>query len=338
MQSSTFRGGARVAQAVVERPRPLGSDDRLLLGIVAAGALATALTASMPHAIGLRLSPRARGEGAVLVATLIAWIVLGMLASRKRAWRGTRWLAVGIGLAAVFQTISWFWNGAAPSPPSDLRFSGAVLVLLLACLGASTFDFFDHIKHERRQLLSDVGLLAILAGAGTFLLLHDGGGKALPIWPGTLTAITAASAVLLTAGWGVLALWCPSTIHTALFACGVLIGGAAIAVDRASSANLSQGALAPPRAALGLSVLAVVAVLILEERLYPGQARPPRSVWWLRPTLLTVCIFGAGALLVFFAADTNLRMPAGESLAVGLIVLAALGGRMLASQLEKSMP
>jgi PAS domain S-box-containing protein len=332
MQSSTFGGGARVAQAAVERPRPLRSDDRLLLGIVAAGALATALAASLPHALGLRLSPRARGEGAILIATLIAWTVLAMLAARRKAWRGTRLLALVIGLAAVFQATGWFWNSAGPGPPSDLRTSGTVLVLLLAYLGTCSLDFFDHIKHERRQLLSDVGLLATLAGAGAFLLLHDGGGRALPIWPGTLTAFTAAAAVLLAAGWGVLALWCPSKIHTALFACGVLLGGAAVTVDRASSANLSQSALALPRAALGLSVLAVVAVLIVEERLYPGQPRPPRALWWIRPTLLTVCIFGAGALLVFFTVDENLRMPAGESLAVGLIVLAALGGRMLASQ------
>lgn len=330
MQSSTVRGGALVAQAVVEEPSP--SDDRLLLGIVAAGAVATALAAFSPHAFGLRLSARARGEGGLLLATLVAWLVLGMLATRKKAWRGTRWLAVGIGVAAVFQATSWFWNGSRPRPPSDLRFSGGVLFVLVAYLGASVLDFFDHIKQERKQLLMDVGLLAVLAGAAAFLVLHEGRGQPLPVWPGALTSVTATAGVLLAATWGVLALWCPSTIHTTLFVCGTFVGGSAIAVDRASAARWSQSALVAPRSVLGLSILAVVVVLVLEDRLYIGQPRAPRGVWWIRPTLLTICIFGAGALLVFFAVDDRLRMTPGESLAVGLTVLAALGGRMLASQ------
>jgi len=332
MQSSTVRGGARVTEAVAESPRRLRPSERVLLGLVVAGAAFTVLIVALPSTVPVRLSARARGEAAVLGAAIVSGLALSCLAVRPRAWRGTRLLAVGIVAAALFQAAGWFFPSFKFQAPSEQFVAEGVGLLLFVYLGAFGLDFFEHIRHERAQLLSDVGLLAVLTGAGVYVMLQGSGGEAAPTWRTVITVLTATASVLVVAGWGVLSLWCPTMIHLGLFACAAALGGSAITLDRAYSADWSPLALAVPEVTTGLSLLASVAILVIEGRLYHGRPRPPHAVWWIRPALLATAIVGTGVLLVVTLASPDLTLATGEALSLGLVVLAALGGRMIVSQ------
>ena len=171
------------------------------------------------------------GEAAVLMATLTAGVVLASLARARGAWVGTRLAAAGLGASVLFQIGWWVARSVGHGQPNGQLFAGTATLLLLTFLATLSVDFFEHIQEGRAELLSDIVLVSTLAGVAVFVLMHQEALGQPSVWGFALTALIAASAILVVVGWGVLALWCPSSVHLALFACATVLGSSALALD-----------------------------------------------------------------------------------------------------------
>jgi hypothetical protein len=153
----------------------------------------------------------------------------------------------------------------------------------------------------------------MLAGGGVFLLQH---GPAASPWTSGLSALVALEAVVVFAGWSVLALWCPTAVHLSLFSCASLAGGAAVLLVHGWHGGARAETLMGPEVAASLAILALTGILVIEPRLYAGKPVQPIAAWWARPFLLALSLLGAFALVfvAFFARGP--RLPWGQSVAV----------------------
>jgi PAS domain S-box-containing protein len=278
-------------------------------------------------------SPGALGEASVLLATGTAAGTLLASARSSRSWLGTRVVAGGMVVATIFQAVGWALRTAGQGPAYGHLFAGTMTLLLLASFAALGLDFFEHIRKGRAELISDVVLLSTVAGVAVFLLLHQGSQGGASVWAFTLTAVITSLGILVLVGWSVLALWCPTPIHTALFACAVALGGSAIILGDARHLHWSVEATSGPEFVAAAAIVALTGVLVIEPRLNDGPPRPPAVVPWLRPALMGVSLLGACGLIVAALASRDLRLSVAESIAVTLVVLAAVGLRTLINQI-----
>ena len=299
-----------------------------MLGLLLAAAVAVVLP-SLPNGP----SRATAGEASLLAATLAAATVVVHTARRAGAWLGTKLVAVGLGIAILFQAGGWVNRAFGRGPPSGELFGAAVSVLLLMFLATFAVDFFEHIREERAELLSDVFLLSTLGGAAVFLLVHEGPGGTSSLWTFMFTSFIAASAILLVCGYGILTMWCPSSVHVGLFSCATLLGAAAIGLANVRSLGWSADTLLGPEAAAGLSVLWLAAILVVEPRLNAGNPRPPRAVRWIRPGLLTVSLVGACVLVVVGLVSRDFRLSVTQSIGLAVVVFGSVGIRTLLNQI-----
>src|SRR5207247_1007071 len=126
-------------------------------------------------------------------------------------------------------------------------------------------DFFEHIQHERAELLSDILLVSTLTGAAVYVF----GREVSPgpsLWSFTATAMIAACAILVVVGWGVLTLWVPTPIHLALFTCATAMGASAILLDNARHFGWPADSLVGAEVTSGIALLATAVVLVIEPR------------------------------------------------------------------------
>jgi PAS domain S-box-containing protein len=331
MRSSTAIDRAGTPRhTAVGPPSPIERDSlsRLVLGLFAAAAVAVILP-SLPNGP----SRAAAGEASLLAATLAAATVVVHTARGGGAWLGTKLVALGLGVAILFQAGGWVNRAFDRGPPSGELFGAAVSVLLLMFLATFAVDFFEHIREERAELLSDVFLLSTLGGAAVFLLVHEGPGGTSSPWTFMFTSFVAASAILLVCGYGVLTMWCPSSVHVGLFSCATLLGAAAIGLANVRSLGWSADTLLGPEAAAGLSVLWLAAILVVEPRLNAGDPRPPRAVRWMRPGLLIVSLCGACVLVVVGLVSRDFRLSVGQSIGLAVVVFGSVGIRTLLNQI-----
>ena len=170
------------------------------------------------------------------------------VASRPGASKRDRWLAGGVTLAGLFQVAVWIWPVHGGHPATG-GIAAATSVVLAVFLGGLVIDFFAQVREDRGELIADVGVMSILTGAAVYLLLHGYPTGQATVWGFALTASVAASAILLSAGYGILALRSASPIRAGLFACSAVLGGSAILLDYARRFDLSPGAMVGPEIA-----------------------------------------------------------------------------------------
>jgi len=333
MRSSTALDDARARARANIRPLAVGVREHdslrlLLLGLVAGAIVALGLPA-LPNGP----SRAAAGEAALLVATVTTSGVVLKAARRQTAWMGTRLVALGLGVALVTQAGGWLNRYFEQGPPNGELFAVTVSVLLLVFLAAFAVDFFEHIQVGRAELLSDVFLLSTLAGAAVFLLVHDNSSGASSPWTFMVTAFIAACAILLVSGYGVLTLWCPTSVHALLFGCATLLAASAIGLGSVKYLGWSVDSLLGPESAASLSVLGLAAVLAVEPRLNAGPPRPPRAVRWIRPGLLTVSLCGACVLVVVGLVSRDIHVSVAQSVGLAVVVFGTVGLRTLLNQI-----
>jgi len=298
------------------------------LGGIAVGVMIGAIP-SMPSA-SLRA---ALGEAAILMATLTACGVLTSVARLPGSWAGTRLAAAGMGVAILFQGAGWISRYLGHGPPYGQLFAGTITLLLLTFLSALGVDFFDHIREERGELISDVLLVSTLAGAAVFVMMHEQSLTPPSVWAFTLTAMIAAAAILVVVGWSVLTLWCPSAIHLSLLACATVLGSSALILDGARHFGPGMQSLVGPEAMGAISLLGLAGVLVVEPRLNSGSPRPPRAVYWIRPSLIVISLIGACGVILVTLASHELRLSAGQGIVVTVVVFTTVGLRTLLNQI-----
>jgi PAS domain S-box-containing protein len=333
MRSSSVYPRAGTPRHAAIRHSQLGQSERDSLGLLVLGLVACAGVAVALPTLPQGPSRGAAGEAALLVATITTAGVVLQTARRRGAWLGTRLVAFGLGVATVSQVGGWLNRYFDRGPVSGELFAGTVSVLLLVFLAAFAVDFFEHIRAERAELLSDVFLLSTLAGAAVFILTHESGKGASSPWTFALTAFIAACAILLVSGYGVLTLWCPTTVHALLFACATLLAASAVGLGNVRYLGWSANSLLGPEAAAGLSLLGLGAVLVIEPRLNAGDPRPPRAVRWIRPGLLTLSLCGGCVLVVVGLVSRDISVSVGQSVGLAVVVFGTVGLRTLLNQI-----
>jgi PAS domain S-box-containing protein len=313
--------------------RPARANESRLFALLGLGAGAVALAVGVAPHLAQGPSQAAMGEVGMLIATLTALAVLSSMSRTRGAWVGTRMAAIGMSVATVYQIGGWFERYLAGEPANGGLFAGTLILLLICFLAVLGVDFFEHIQEGRAELVSDILLVCTLTGAAEFLLLHQGTLESSSLWSFTLLATTAAAAILVVVGWGVLALWCTTPIHLLLFGSATVLGGAAIGLDNARRLGWEAGTLVGPEAAAAASLLALAAVLVVEPRLNAGVPRPPRAVWWIRPSLMVISLFGACALVVVALVSRDIRLSVAQSVVLTVVVFATVGMRTLLNQI-----
>jgi PAS domain S-box-containing protein len=306
-------------------------EERLPLIFLGAATVVIFVLLALAAVVPYEPSPASLGEVTLLAASLAAAAALWSLAIDRGAWRGTVWAARAATGAVAFQFVAWlnrFWDGA----PAEGRIaSGTMLFLLAIFLAAMVVDFLQHVTTGRLEVLSDAGVVAVLAAGAVFLLQH---GQHASAGTTALSAALAVEVIVAFAGWAVLSLWCPSAVHFSLFACATLAGGAAVILDHISRSAASLDTLMAPEVGAALSILALTGILVVEPRLVDsGQAaRPPRAVWWVRPILLSLSLMGAFVLVAMALLGRNSKLSVGQSLVLASAMFAAVGIRSLVSQ------
>jgi PAS domain S-box-containing protein len=278
--------------------------------------------------------PAARiGELCLLLATILSGTVFASLSRRPDAWLGTRLMTIGLAATAAFQVVGWIVrNPDGGPPPSAALFSGTMALLLLVFLVGLSVDFFGHVRRERAELLSDVGLLSTLTGAAVFLLLHPGGAVGRSLSAQALTAALAAGAILVGVGWSVLLLWCPTVVHAGLLACATVLSASAIVLDIARQSDWPARFLLAPEVGAAASVLGLAAVMVVEPRLNAGEPRSPRTIHWLRPALLAISLLWAGGVVFAALASRGVQLSQGQGIVLAAVVFGAVGLRTVMNQ------
>jgi PAS domain S-box-containing protein len=275
---------------VVPAPSPLLTFRRQIWLVIAAAA-AAAIIALRPMGDSAGSQARA-GQTALLLSTAVAAALLAVLARRPDVWRGTRLMAWGMMLSAIFQTVVWVLGVGTGGPVHGNATAAAAATLLAVLLGVVVIDFEDHLRARRADVVSDVALVAALFGGLAYLTMgapavHTAVGNS-----SVLSALLAIAAVLVLSGWCVLVLWVSSPLHYGLAGCAWALGLGALWLDFNRAKEFAVG-VQGPALVCAAAVLGLTALMAAEPAL--GRRRPSstREQWWLRPSLLTLCLSGA---------------------------------------------
>jgi PAS domain S-box-containing protein len=336
MQSTSVQTGHGVPSRTDLLDRPVGYREPHQFALLGVGAIAVALVVAVAPRLGEGTSQAAMGQVGVLIATLTSFAVLTRAARVPGSWIGTRLASIGVGIALLFQVAGWAQRYLVSQTAARGVFTGTVVLLLLGFLVVLGVDFFEHIQAGRAELISDILLVCTLTGAAEFLLLHQGNLGSPSLWSFTLLAATSATAILVVVGWGVLALWCTTPIHLMLFGCAMVLGVSAIGLDSVRHLGWQDGSLVAPEAAAATALLALAAVLVVEPRLNAGTPRPPRAVWWIRPTLMVISLIGACGLVVVALVSRDIRLSVAQSVVLTVVVFGTVGMRTLLNQIAMS--
>ena len=259
-------------------------------------------------------SPLRAGQTALLFATCGSAGVLALQVRRPDTWRGTRIMAGALVASAAFQAIVWAMGvGLGPFGRGDVL-AGAIGTLLAGALGLVVVDFGDHLRNGRIDIVSDVALVAALFGGIAYLAIGREIGVAISRQQAVLSAVIGFVAVLVLAGWSVLALWVPSRLHYGLGAGASLLAISGLWLDWSRSTHEMQAT--GPALAAAAAILWLTALLVVEPGVGRRRGSAPREHWWIRPSLLTVCL--AGACITLGVAMTH-KAHAG-SLQTGLLL------------------
>jgi len=266
-------------------PAPSRRGNREALWFLSAAAIVTVAICMFGR------GPVRAGQTALLFATCSAAGVLTLQLRRRDIWRGTRIMAGALIASAAFQAIVWGTGvGLASTGHGDVL-AGAIGTLLAGALGLVVVDFGDHLRNGRVDIVSDVALVAALFGGAAYLAIRGEMGSTISRQQAVLTAVIGFVAVLVLAGWSVLALWVPSRLHYGLGLGASLLAVSGLWLDLSRSAGDPQ-ATGPALLAAG-AVLWLTGLLVVEPTMGRRRGSGPREHWWIRPSLLTVCLAGA---------------------------------------------
>jgi two-component system sensor histidine kinase DegS len=316
--------GDDAARLSITRQSPLLTFRRQIWVVVAAGVTATVI-ALRPVGTGAGSQARA-GQTALLLATAVAAGLLAVLSRRPDGWRGIRLMAWGMMLSAIFQTVVWVLAIGTGGPVHANATAAAAASLLAVMAGVVVIEFEDHLRSRRADVISDVALVAALLGGIAYLALgapsmHPTVGNS-----SALSAIVALAAVLVLSGWCVLVLWVASPLHYGLAATAWALALGALWLDANRTQLFHTGTQGPALvcsfAVLGLTALMAAAPALRSRT----RSTATREHWWLRPSLLTVCLGGACLTLGFALTSHSIasasRLQAGLLLGVVAILVA----------------
>jgi PAS domain S-box-containing protein len=212
------------------------------------------------------------------------------------------------------------------SDPSllDLMF----LVVFVPLGFAIRAEFDAHFgPRERREVASDVALIALALTAITFVLIRPTGADAVT----SVSALVFASlAACLFAGFAGLVLWVPSTGHLLLFLAYVPLSLGLIAFGTDWVHGMFDGNSALVDVGLFISPIAVGAVMLLVDHGAAGDRPPTR---FARPVLATASVLAAtGAMIVIASVDDANGLEGAPSSVILVILGVALVVRVLVSQ------
>jgi PAS domain S-box-containing protein len=312
---------------------PSAEAERRLFAVVALGVVGVGVLIGAIPGVPTPSLRAALGEATLLMGTIAAGSVLASLSRIEGAWFGTRTAAAGTGVAVVFQAAGWISRYLGHGPGYGQLFAGTMTLLLLTSLAVLGVDFFEHIREGRAELLSDIVLVSTLSGAAVFVLMHAETFGQAEVWEFAVTALIAACAILLIVGSLVLAVWCPSRVHLALFACASLLGSSALTLDAARHFGSGPQSLLGAEIVASMAVLAVAGVLVVEPRLTEGVPQPPRAVHWIRPSLILISLIGACGVILVTLASRELRLSPAQSIVVTVVVFSTVGARTLLNQI-----
>jgi PAS domain S-box-containing protein len=297
---------------------------RRQIWVVIAGAVAATVIVLRPMGTGVGSQARA-GQTALLLSTAVAAGLLAVIARRPDGWRGTRLMAWGMMLSAIFQTVVWVLAIGASGPVHANANAAAAATLLAVMLGVVVIDFEDHLRSRRADVISDVALVAALLGGIAYLALgapsmHPTVGNS-----SALSAIVALAAVLVLSGWCVLVLWVASPLHYGLAGTAWALGLGALWLD-ADRTQLFHTGSQGPALVCSFAVLGLTALMAAAPALRQSRPSSTREQWWLRPSLLTVCLGGACLTLGFALTSHSIasasRLQAGLLLGVVAVLVA----------------
>jgi PAS domain S-box-containing protein len=284
----------------------------------------------------LARGPAGRPAVPFLVSLLLAGGCLLVGTWGRPTWVGTRVAATGLLAAGFIQAEAWAARGGWWILGRVRSVPGAVGVLLLTMIAVVVVDVGDHVRRQLGETLSDVALVATVTGGGVYVLLRYTGPSPRSVLGASVVATLAVAAVVAFAAWGVLALWCPSEIHLALFACASLLGGAATSMARmeVQTGTISVGAESTVDLMVSLAALGLAATLLVEPVVNGSNPRAPLVTWWVRPVLLSASMLGAVSMLVVSRLRPNVTLGPveGSVLVTTMVVVVAL--RMVVSQLS----
>jgi PAS domain S-box-containing protein len=297
-----------------------------LLWTLAATALVVAVLAALP----LGVSANAARATILPIAAGASSLVLIVRCFRAKTSNALRALAAGLSVAVIFQVGALLVRAVEGRPLFDPDVATASIALVLtAFLGALSLKFFDQIRERRAELLSDIAMVAILAGAAVYLLLHIQTTSRDTL--GVLgVALISICAVLVVAGGGVLTLWSPSRAHLGQFLCSCVIGAAAL--SQTGQIGRPAGSPIGLHAAVAFALLAATSLWVMDSRSNPAAG--PMARWWIRPSLLALSFVTTAALFVVAVSNRKLHVATPETLAVGLTVLGAIAARAMMAQLS----
>ena len=313
------------------RPSPISLGERAPLLVVAVGGAIVLLLLIVEA-----LAPASRwssGGPALVVAAGSAALAAWLVSRRPNGWAGTRWAAGATAAVAVTRAVGLI---AGSSEAKEVAAASVCMMLVLVVfLGSFVIDFLEHAREERMALVSDVGLVAVLIGSASFLLLEVPNRAQTTPWQLAVALGLVGLGVMAVAGWTVLSLWCPSAVHFSLAACGILAAIAAVSLQRARFVGLATAeSVAGQEASAAAALLALAAVLVVEPRLNPGAPRNPQLSWWTRPALLTACLGVVCTMVVAGALDRGSTLLGGGRLVLISVIFTAVAARSLANQYE----
>ena len=267
--------------------------------------------------------PVRAAQTAMLLATCSSAAVLTLQLRRTDAWRGTRIMAGALIASAVFQAILWVSGKGLGAPSHGDVLAGAIGTLLAGALGLVVVDFGDHLRNGRVDIVSDVALVAAMFGGVAYLAIGAmgamgaGPGATISRQQAVLSAVIGFVAVLVLAGWSVLALWVPSRLHYGLGAGASLLAVAGLWLDYSRSSGHMQ--TTGPALLATAAVIWLTGLLVLEPSILRRRGSAPREHWWIRPSLLTVCL--AGACITLGVSMTHHAGSLQTGLLLGLIAV-----------------
>jgi PAS domain S-box-containing protein len=332
MQLTSARETGEVSVALGPAPPAFRRTDWVPIALLAVGALAGALILSVPAVTG-GLDLPARQWLALLVATVEAGVILLALSTRQGAWVGTQLFAGGIVASAAVMSLGWLRRGHL-SVMGFAQLTGlAAGILVVTFLAVLLIDFLEHIRRGRTALLSDMGLIALLAGSVAWLLMHDGTLSSHAVVPSVEIVLVSVASALVVSGYSVLTLWCPTRTHLALLVMASVLGISAVTMEHAGRVAAGAGAFTIPVIGLASCLLSLAAILVIEPKLNGDRPASPKAAWWVRPVFLGISLCGGCALLVLTLASPRFRLTVGEGAILGGVLLGTVGVRTFLNQL-----
>ncbi len=280
---------------------------------------------------------------AFAIASFTAAATATILARGATSWTGTRvvsWALLSVPACLIAEMLGADIRGVGVGPDG---YAIATIVLLAVGLAAVTVELKDHARDDRREVGSDILLVAVVSGGWVYLLLSGGHGAHGSVGHAAITAALGSVAVLLFSARAVVTLWWPSRVHVVQFAASGVLAWSGLAV--AFSRQFGAGDVSPVAQALMLLGLAGLAgVLAAEPRMAEraaarAAARSPERAAAatmraraIRSLLLVVTLVGACVFLgVALIARGDARTEGERALLVG-VVAGLVGLRTIGNQ------